>query len=73
MTETENVMSGELAYLPDLFIMTVGLIPLVLIVSCIILFFSIYFKKWGKSKLYFLSLICPRVVVVESGFCVLNP
>jgi len=54
-TTAADVISGELAYLPDLFIDVVSLIPIFTILGCLFIFSSMYFRK-RRTKLYLLSL-----------------
>jgi len=54
-TNTADVISGELAYLPELFIDVVSLIPIFTLLACLLIFSSMYIKK-RKTKLYVLSL-----------------
>ncbi len=54
-TSTADVISGELAYLPELFIDVVSLIPLFTILACLFIFSSMYFKK-RRTKLYLFLL-----------------
>jgi len=64
-TTTVDVISGELAYLPELFIDVVSLIPLFTLLACCFIFSSMYFKK-RKSKLYLLSLIFAIFMLTSS-------
>lgn len=50
-TTSVDVISGELAFLPELFIDVVSLIPLFSALACLFILSSIYFKKRG-TKLY---------------------
>ncbi len=50
-TTTADVVSGELAFLPELFIDVVSLIPIFTILACLFILSSIYFKTRG-TKLY---------------------
>ena len=54
-TTTADVISGELAYLPDLFIDFVSLIPIFTLLGCLFIFSSLYFRK-RRIKLYLLLL-----------------
>jgi len=54
-TTTADVVSGELAFLPELFIDVVSLIPLFSALACLFILSSMFFRT-RKVKLYFLLL-----------------
>jgi hypothetical protein len=63
-TENSMIIYGEQAYLPDLFITVLNLIFIAALVSCIILSSSIFLKKIGKNKIYFISMIITIVLLI---------
>ena len=65
-TVTNDVIAGELASLPDIFVNVVTLILLFTVVGCLLISSSILFKKFNKELLYKLSLILALVGFIGS-------
>ncbi|MCK5459427.1 MAG: carboxypeptidase regulatory-like domain-containing protein, partial [Thermoplasmatales archaeon] len=69
-TTSIDVISGELAFLPELFIDVVSLIPIFTILACLFILSSIYFKKRG-TKLY-LSLQLLTILMLISSILIFS-
>ena len=65
-TVTPDVISGELASLPELFVDVVSLIPILTAIGCLLILSSIFFKRYNKKRLYFLSLIFAIIALIGS-------
>jgi len=66
VTSTADVVSGELAFLPDIFIDAMSIIPIFTAIGCMILLSSWFFKKYDKKKLYMLSIILTLLAFIGS-------
>jgi len=64
-TTTANVVSGELAFLPELFIDVVSLVPLFSLLACLFILSSMFFRT-RKTKLYLLLLIFAMFMLISS-------
>lgn len=64
-TITPDIIAGELAFLPEIFVDVVSLIPLLTVIGCVLVLSSMFFKNFNK-KLYFLSLTLAFVVFIGS-------
>lgn len=62
----QGVISGETAYLPDLFSQVIGFIPLLSIFGFLIILFGFYMRRTGKWKKSFFSLISPLFIFIAS-------
>ena len=65
-TTTPDIISGELASLPEIFLNVVSLIPIFTTISCLLILLSIFFKNVKKKKLYLLSLIFALLAFIGS-------
>ncbi|UCD14248.1 MAG: carboxypeptidase regulatory-like domain-containing protein [Thermoplasmatales archaeon] len=65
VTTSPSIIGGELAYLPEIFVDIVSLIPLFTVTGCLIILGSIVIKKFNK-KLYYLSLLLALLAFVVS-------
>jgi len=66
ITKTPDVISGELAFLPDIFIDAMNVILVFTAIGCIIFLSSWYFKKHNKKRLYFFSLALSILAFIGS-------
>lgn len=66
-TTTQDVISGELAFLPQLFIDVVSLIPILAIIAGLFIISSILIRKKG-SKLYLILLLLTIFTCIVSIF-----
>jgi hypothetical protein len=78
MISSSEVISGEIAYLPDLFVEVIGFIPLVSLIGCLLLVLSFYLKKYDKKNVCLLTLLLAIVtfsisviifVVAMNSYC----
>jgi hypothetical protein len=56
-TKAPSVITGELAYVPDLFVTVISLIPAVIAVGCFLCFASLAFRRINKKKMQLLSVL----------------
>jgi hypothetical protein len=56
-TKTSSVLTGELAYVPDIFITIISLIPVVIVIGCFLCFASLAFRRFNKKKMQLLSIL----------------
>jgi len=66
VTTTSDIISGELASLPDIFREYVGLIPIFSVLGCLSISVSMFFKIFNNRKLFILSLIFASIFFVIS-------
>ena len=66
VTSTSDVVSGEIAFLPDILLDAMSMIPIFTAVGCIILLGSWFLKKYDKRKLYTLSIILVFLAFIGS-------
>jgi len=64
-TTATGVISGELSFLPELFIDVVSLIPLFTALACLFILSSMFLRRFS-NKLYFLSLFFAIVLFICS-------
>lgn len=62
----QGIISGETAYLPDLFGQAIGFIPVLSILGFLIILFSLYMGKKRKTKLSTVSLILSLFLFIAS-------
>ena len=65
-TKTSQFIGGELAFFPDLFIDAMTILPVLAVMSCILIFISLFFKRVDKKKWHFFSLICALFILICS-------
>jgi len=65
ITSGEDVISGEISYLPGIFITVLQIITLFLILACILIFINIIIDKY-RRKIAFISLISGFVLIINS-------
>ena len=61
-----GIITGETAFLPDIFVQVVGLIPFISLLGCILIILGFYLRKIGKNKLSNLSLFAALFVFIAS-------
>ena len=66
VTTTFDIISGELASLPDIFREYVGLIPIFSVLGCLSILASMFFKAFNNRRFYILSLIFASLLFVIS-------
>ncbi len=64
ITTSSDIISGERAYIPDLFILVVNIFLLISFVGCILTALSFYFYKNDKKKIIFTSLIVSLITFI---------
>ena len=66
ITTISDVISGELAFLPDIFRDYVGLIPIISVLGCLSIISGIFFKAFNHRRFYILSLVFASLLFVGS-------
>jgi len=66
MTDTLNIIAGERAFLPNLFIDAIYIVLILSAVGCILIASSCFFKKTNKKRLYLLSITFASLVLIGS-------
>jgi hypothetical protein len=66
ITTSSQIISGELAYLPDLFIMVINIFLIISLIGCIITLFSYYFNKNNNKKIFILFIIISLITFILS-------
>ncbi len=66
VTTISDIISGELASLPDIFREYVGLIPIFSVLGCLSITASMFFKAFNHRRFYILSLIFASLLFVGS-------
>ena len=66
VTTISDVISGELASLPDIFREYVGLIPIFSVLGCLSITASMFFKVFNHRRFYILSLVFASLLFVGS-------
>jgi len=64
-TITNDIIAGELSFLPDIFVDLVSLILLLTVIGCILVLLSVIIKNYN-SKIYFISLTLAFIVFIGS-------
>jgi len=64
ITTSSDIIAGELAYIPDLFILVINIFLMISFVGCILTALSYYFFKNNKKKNIFISLIISLVTLI---------
>ena len=57
ITKSNEIITGETAYLPDIFKDAIGFIPIISIIGCLLLITSLFFINKNNKKLHMSSLI----------------
>ncbi|MCK5030123.1 MAG: carboxypeptidase regulatory-like domain-containing protein, partial [Thermoplasmatales archaeon] len=66
ITTISDVISGELAFLPDIFRDYVGLIPIFSVLGCLSITSGMFFKAFNHRRFYILSLVFASLSFVGS-------
>jgi hypothetical protein len=66
ITRTASVVTGELAYAPDLFITVMAVIPAVIAFGCLLCFASLAFKRIDKKRIQLLLILAGILLFVGS-------
>lgn len=66
LTVSQNVIGGDIEYLPEIFVHVMSVLPLLTIVSCLFLIVSIVFNRYGKKRFSLLSTSSAGLILVAS-------
>ena len=63
---TPDVIGGNIASLPDIFIFAIDLVSILTIIGCITIVFAILFERFQKNKFYLLSMFSSIILFFVS-------
>jgi hypothetical protein len=66
ITKTPQFIGGELAFFPDLFVDVMTILPVLITISCFLIFLSLVFKRVDKKKWHLISLVCILFILICS-------
>jgi hypothetical protein len=65
-TKTSQFIGGELAFFPDLFVDVMSIFPVLITISCFLIFLSLIFKRVNKKKWHLFSLVFVLLIIICS-------
>jgi hypothetical protein len=65
-TKTSQFIGGEQAFFPDLFVDAMIILPVLITISCFLIFLSLVLLRFDKKKWHLFSLVCALFILICS-------